>query len=130
MGTKQAENKGLSPKRQRFVEEYLKDFNGTQAAIRAGYAPKAANEQAARLLANASVRAAVDAGRELLRSEAVADAAELREIWTRIARSDKEETKDVLKATELLGKAQGMFVDRVKHEGAAFSLVVHGPDKK
>lgn len=56
MGKKQE----LSPKRARFVSEYLIDQNGTQAAIRAGYSPKTANEQAARLLANASVRAAVD----------------------------------------------------------------------
>ena len=28
----------LSPKQQAFVREYVKDWNGTQAAIRAGYA--------------------------------------------------------------------------------------------
>ncbi|HYF55927.1 MAG TPA: terminase small subunit [Salinarimonas sp.] len=52
-------NNDLTPKQARFVEEYLIDLNGTQAAIRAGYSPKTANEQAARLLANASVAAAV-----------------------------------------------------------------------
>lgn len=51
----------LTPKRQRFVEEYCVDFNGTQAAIRAGYAKNAANEQAAEMLAIPSVREAVDA---------------------------------------------------------------------
>ena len=50
----------LPDKRRRFVDEYIIDCNGTQAAIRAGYAPKAANEQAARLLANASIKAAVE----------------------------------------------------------------------
>ena len=30
----------LSLKQRRFIAEYLKDGNGTQAAIRAGYAPK------------------------------------------------------------------------------------------
>lgn len=33
---------GLTPKQQRFVEEYLIDLNGTQAAIRAGYSPDTA----------------------------------------------------------------------------------------
>lgn len=51
---------GLSPKERRFVAEYLKDQNGTQAAIRAGYSRHTANEQAARLLARVSVSAAVD----------------------------------------------------------------------
>ena len=49
----------MTPKQERFIQEYLKDLNGTQAAIRAGYSAKTANEQAARLLANASVKAAV-----------------------------------------------------------------------
>ena len=33
---------GLTPKQQRFVEEYLIDLNATQAAIRAGYSEKTA----------------------------------------------------------------------------------------
>ncbi len=41
----------LTPKRARFVEEYLIDLNATQAAIRAGYSAKTANEQGAQLLA-------------------------------------------------------------------------------
>ncbi len=45
----------LTPKQQCFVEEYLIDLNATQAAIRAGYSEKTANEQGARLLANVSV---------------------------------------------------------------------------
>lgn len=51
--------KKLTPKQQAFADEYLKDLNGTQAAIRAGYSPKTANEQAARLLANVSVQEAI-----------------------------------------------------------------------
>ena len=49
----------LTPRQQRFIEEYLVDLNGTQAAIRAGYSDRTANEQAARLLANVSIQAAV-----------------------------------------------------------------------
>ncbi len=49
----------LTPKQLRFVEEYLVDLNGTQAAIRAGYSKRTANEQAARLLAKASVQVAI-----------------------------------------------------------------------
>lgn len=49
----------LTEKQQRFVEEYLIDLNGTQAAIRAGYSARTANEQASRLLANVSVQQAV-----------------------------------------------------------------------
>jgi phage terminase small subunit len=50
---------GLTPKQQRFVEEYLVDLNATQAAIRAGYSAKTANEQGSRLLAHVSIASAV-----------------------------------------------------------------------
>lgn len=45
----------LTPKQRRFADEYLKDLNGKQAAIRAGYSPKTAEQQAARLLSYAEV---------------------------------------------------------------------------
>lgn len=47
----------LNDRQARFVDEYLIDLNGTQAAIRAGYSAKTANEQASRLLVNVSVQA-------------------------------------------------------------------------
>ena len=49
----------LTPKQDQFVKEYLVDLNATQAAIRAGYSAKTANEQGSRLLANAKVSAAI-----------------------------------------------------------------------
>ena len=51
----------LNPKQKRFVEEYLIDLNGRQAAIRAGYSPKTADVQASRLLRNAKVQKAIEA---------------------------------------------------------------------
>ena len=54
----------LTPKQQRFVEEYLIDLNATQAAIRAGYSPKTAEQQGSRLLRNAQVARAVADGKE------------------------------------------------------------------
>ena len=52
----------LTPKQRRFVSEYLLDLNATQAAMRAGYSPKAANRQASRLLSNVDIMAAVAKG--------------------------------------------------------------------
>ena len=48
----------LTNRQKRFVEEYLIDLNARQAAIRAGYSPKTAQEQASRLLANVKVQTA------------------------------------------------------------------------
>lgn len=54
----------LTPKQERFVAEYLVDLNAAQAAIRAGYSPKAAKEQGARLLTNAHIQRAVQERRK------------------------------------------------------------------
>ena len=54
----------LTPKQARFAQEYLVDLNGTQAAIRAGYSQRTANEQAARLLTKASVQEAIQKGQQ------------------------------------------------------------------
>lgn len=49
----------LAPKRLRFVEEYLVDLNGSQAAIRAGYSPGTAKVTASRLLTDDNVERAI-----------------------------------------------------------------------
>lgn len=78
----------LNPKQQRFVEEYLVDLNGTQAAIRAGYSPKTAEVQASRLLSNAKVQQAVAEGRaRLSQSTGITQERVLQE-YARIAFSD------------------------------------------
>ena len=49
----------LTAKQQAFVDEYLIDLNATQAAIRAGYSAKTADQQGSRMLANVKVQQAV-----------------------------------------------------------------------
>lgn len=49
----------LTDKQRRFVDEYLIDLNATQAAIRAGYSAKTADQQGSRMLANVKVKQAV-----------------------------------------------------------------------
>lgn len=53
----------MTPKldrRARFIEEYAKDLNATQAAVRAGYSVSAAHVTGSRLLSDAKVRAQID----------------------------------------------------------------------
>ena len=50
----------MTPKQKMFVKEYLIDLNATQAAIRAGYSAKTANEQGCRLLANVKIADAIE----------------------------------------------------------------------
>jgi len=53
-------SKEPSDKEKRFVIEYLRDYNGTAAAIRAGYSENGAHVQAYQLLHRDRVRKAID----------------------------------------------------------------------
>lgn len=47
----------ISERKKNFAREYVKDFHGEKAAIRAGYAPNSAKSQASRLLTDDNLRA-------------------------------------------------------------------------
>ncbi len=49
----------MTPKQQRFVDEYMVDRNATQAAIRAGYSPKGAEVNASKMLRYPKVAEAI-----------------------------------------------------------------------
>lgn len=108
----------LSPKKQRFVAEFLVDCVGKDAAIRAGYSAKSAAQIACNLLAQAEVAAAIaEAQREFAaKCEVTTDAvvAELATIaFLKVA---GPETASLLGVKRLalvdLGRHLGMFIDR------------------
>lgn len=55
---------GLTPKQERFVQEYLVDSNATRAAQAAGYSERTAESQGSRMLRNVKVLAFLDAARD------------------------------------------------------------------
>ena len=59
----------LTPKQERFVDEYLVDLNATAAAKRAGYSEKSASRIAIELLNKTHVSAAIQARRDKLRGK-------------------------------------------------------------
>ena len=59
--------------------------------------------------------------RMTLASPSIADRQERLELWSGIARDDEERTVDRLRATELLGKSQGDFIERTE----SMNLNVH-----
>ena len=105
---------GLTPKQQRFVEEYLIDLNATQAAIRAGYSEKTAQEQSSRLLSNVMVSQAV----ETAQMKVSTDLGITREYVLKSLREIGEEARQAgertpaIRSFELLGKSLGMFSDK------------------
>lgn len=84
----------LTAKQEAFVREYLIDLNATQAAIRAGYSAKTANEQGSRLLANVSVSAALTAAKMARSEKTTIDAAY---VLSRLAEIDRMDVLDIMR---------------------------------
>lgn len=77
----------LTHRQRAFIEHYLMCWSATEAARRAGYSPKTANQQGPRLLVNVGIQAAISA--RLGELQATADEVKLR--LTRHARGTMED---------------------------------------
>lgn len=64
VGAPSGKSSKLNAREKLFVAEYLKDFNGTRAAIAAGYSKRSAYELASRLLRKVEIARAISAGQE------------------------------------------------------------------
>ncbi len=110
----------LPGKRARFVEEYLVDFNGTQAAIRAGYSVRTAYSQASRLLNDVKVRAELDRRRRDLieRKELSQDRVleEVRRLAFHPIQPGIHSASQKIRALELLGRYLCMWNGRGGHQ--------------
>ena len=71
--------KKLQGKQQKFVDEYIKDLNATQAAIRAGYSKKTANRIASQNLSKVVIQLAIQAKQQELAAEDKIDALYIKE---------------------------------------------------
>jgi phage terminase small subunit len=91
-------NARMTPRQHRFVTEYLVDFNGKQAAIRAGYGAKTAAHEAWKLLNRRSnIAQAVEDGMKAQEARTLVSADKALQEIARIAFSDVRrlfETKD------------------------------------
>lgn len=114
----------LSPRQRAFVVAYARHGVAERAAIEAGYSNRTARGSAARLLANAGIRAELSRISSIATTEAVADLRERREFWTRTMRDGDAPMRERLKASELLGKSEGDFLDRVEQGGEMVVRVV------
>ena len=87
--------KQLTQRQIRFVQEFMKSNNVTQAAIRSGYSKKTASVQGSRLLTNVKVAEYVDAINERLESDKIADIQEVMEYLTSVMRGEAKDQFDL-----------------------------------
>ena len=87
--------KNLTQRQIRFVQDFMKSNNVTQAAIRSGYSKKTASVQGSRLLTNVKVAEYVDAINERLESDKIADIQEVMEYLTSVMRGNTKDQFDL-----------------------------------
>lgn len=124
--------KKLTPLQERFVEEYLISLNATDAAKKAGYSKKTANKKGPELLQYPLVAKKIKERLMELESKKIATQKEVLTYLTSVLRGEetdeilksvgdfqqdiaelKVNSKDRIKAAELLGKYFGTWTDKV-----------------
>jgi len=98
--------------------------NATEAAIAAGYSHQTARAQGSRLLTNADIREAIEARRSKASERLIATREDRQRFWTGVLRDVGAEMRDRLKASELLGKSEADFTEKVEHSGVMAVNVV------
>jgi len=104
---------GLTLKREAFVEAYA--GNATQAALAAGYSPKTAHVIGHELLKKPEIQEAIQKRTGERLNSLIADREERQSFWTEIMRDRESDPKDRLRASELLGKSEGDFLDKIEN---------------
>lgn len=105
----------LTAKQRAFVEEYIKDWNATQAAIRAGYAASCARWTGCTNLTKPNIRQAIARKTAEIRKESIATRRQRQAFWTQTYQDSQQNMSDRLRASELLGKSEADFIDRTEH---------------
>lgn len=123
-------------RRRAFAEHVAAGKSATEAARLVGYkgTKHAVEVTGSRLLKHAEVRAVIEEARKASTSDRVATATQLKEFWTDVAngkvldQGGPAKLSDRIRAAELLGKVQGLFVEVVKNDGKLEITVRRGGD--
>lgn len=108
---------GLTEKQRQFCEAYAANGGNAMAAAKsAGY--KKPSPQSSENLEKPAIRNALELLRQEQTSKAIATREERQSFWTSIMRDVGEKTTDRLKASELLGRCQADFIERVDHSNS------------
>lgn len=102
-------------KHEKFCNEYIKDMNATQAAIRAGYSEKTAGAQASKLLKIVNIKTRVAELREAYLDENIMTAKQVEYELTRIALGLSNEKQVVIEGTGE-GCSEARIIDKPPDE--------------
>ena len=118
--------KKLLSKQELFCQEYIKDLNGKQSAIRANYSPNTAEVQACRLLSNVKVQAKLAELQSIALQASAIDAAWVLKQAVEVHNRCMVTTKVISKSGKPVLDKDGNPVYTFQHAGANKSLEIIG----
>ena len=103
----------MNERQKRFCEYYVGECVGNvvQSALKAGYSNSYANHMAYKLLENVEIKNYIKELSKSNEKKRIATAEDVQAFWTDILNNPEEQTKNRLRASELLAKVQGLFND-------------------
>lgn len=104
----------MNQRKRAFCEAYLISGNATDAAREAGYSPRSARSIGQRLLTFVDVQEYLERRNQEISAANTAQMEEVRQFWTATMRDENMKPTDRLKASELLAKTYGAFLERVE----------------
>ncbi len=109
--TLEVNDMGLTVRQKRFIECY--NGNASEAARQAGYAERWAASNADKILKNTEIQAAIQQ-REKERINSLIMSREQRQLfWSTVVQDEDADMRDRLRASELLGKSEGDFLEKM-----------------
>jgi phage terminase small subunit len=106
----------LTKKQEAFCREYVVDFNGTQAAIRAGYSEKTATVSASENLRKPNVQNFIKELQSDRKERLEITADELTEFFRMMKDDENQKGADRIKAAENLAKRFGYYEEHNKQK--------------
>ena len=105
----------LTLKQKKFCEFYVGSGNASEAARLAGYSAKTARATGAENLTKPDVQEYINSLTKAMSDASIACAIERQRFWTAIMRGQMPEVESLqIKASEILGRAQGDFIQKVE----------------
>lgn len=108
----------LTPKMQLFCSEYVKDFNGADAVVRAGYASKCPRKHAAQLLNHPTIQRKVQRFiDEKQKRNAISADYVIQKLQSIVEATEADNPQHALRGLELIGRHLKLFTDRQEISG-------------
>lgn len=109
--------KNLNTRQRKFAEYYAQSGNASESARRAGYSAKYINSNVQKLLQNTAITEYIRQLSDKLKDKRIMSAKDRQVLLSDIAKDDRNEPNDRIRAVDTLNKMTGEYLNKVEISG-------------